>query len=72
MHLNIYVWLAKLNRVQTGHGLSSANVLLQAAEVALPKQKKALAVSEFKHAAVAHKRRSRAHHDGGNSDLMDG
>lgn len=58
--------------MQTGHGLSSANVLLQAAEVALPKQKKALAVSEFKHAAVAHKRRSRAHHDGGNSDLMDG
>ncbi|RWV97325.1 hypothetical protein BHE74_00020398 [Ensete ventricosum] len=52
-------------RVQTGHGLSSANVLLQAAEVALPKQKKALAVSEFKHAAVAHKRRSKAHHDGG-------
>ncbi|CAL9164119.1 F-box protein At5g52880 [Musa acuminata AAA Group] len=54
-----------LPEVQTGHGLSSANVLLQAAEVALPKQKKALAVSEFKHAAVAHKRRSRAHHDGG-------
>lgn len=56
-------WLSywsKLCRVQTGYGISSANVLLQAAEAALPKQKKALAVSEFKHAAVAYKRRSKS------------
>lgn len=51
---------SKLCRVQTGYGISSANVLLQAAEAALPKQKKALAVSEFKHAAVAYKRRSKS------------
>lgn len=56
---------SKYYRVQTGYGISSANILLQAAEVMLPKQKKALAVSEFKHAVVAHKRRSRAHEDGG-------
>ncbi|KAG1346503.1 F-box protein [Cocos nucifera] len=58
-----------LPQVQTGNGISSANILLQAAEVVLPKQKKALAVSEFKHAVVAHKRRSRAHEDGGSMQL---
>ncbi|XP_026666249.1 F-box protein At5g52880 isoform X2 [Phoenix dactylifera] len=59
----------RLPQVQTGYGISSANILLQAAEVVLPKQKKALAVSEFKHAAVAHKRHSRAHEDGGSMQL---
>ncbi|CAN6327538.1 unnamed protein product [Urochloa humidicola] len=45
--------------VQTGYALSAANVLIQAVEVALPKQKKAQAVSEFKRSVVAHKRRAR-------------
>ncbi|AQK87771.1 F-box protein At5g52880 [Zea mays] len=45
--------------VQTGYAVSTANVLLQAVEVALPKQKKAQAVSEFKHSIIAHKRRAR-------------
>lgn len=54
-----------LPQMQTGYGISSANILLQAAEVVLPKQKKALAVSEFKHAVVAHKRRSKTNEDGG-------
>lgn len=44
----------------TTRGISAANVLLQAAEAAFPKQKRALAVTEFKHAMVAHKRRSKA------------
>ncbi|KAM0938414.1 putative F-box domain-containing protein [Dioscorea sansibarensis] len=55
--------------MQTSHGLSAANLLLQAAEAVLPKQKKALAVSEFKHAVVAHKRRYRAHQHGGSMQL---
>ncbi|XP_043716107.1 F-box protein At5g52880 [Telopea speciosissima] len=42
---------------QTRRGISAANLLHQAAEVALPKQKRVLAVAEFKHAVVAHKRR---------------
>ncbi|XP_042389442.1 F-box protein At5g52880-like isoform X4 [Zingiber officinale] len=57
-----------LPEVQTGYGISSANVLLQAAEAALPKQKKAIAVSEFKHAAVAYKRRSKSQQDEGEED----
>ncbi|KAJ0986289.1 hypothetical protein J5N97_004645 [Dioscorea zingiberensis] len=51
--------------MQTSHGLSAANLLLQAAEAALPKQKKALSVAEFKHAVVAHKRRCRVRQEGG-------
>ncbi|WOK98573.1 hypothetical protein Cni_G07285 [Canna indica] len=58
-----------LPEVQTGHGISSANIVLQAAEFALPKQKKALAVSEFKHSVIIHKRRSKAHHDEGDGSL---
>ncbi|XP_074575789.1 F-box protein At5g52880 [Curcuma longa] len=58
-----------LPEVQTGYGISSANALLQAAEAALPKQKKALAVSEFKHAAVAYKRRSKSQQDEGSINL---
>ncbi|XP_072994783.1 F-box protein At5g52880 [Typha latifolia] len=58
-----------LPEVQTGHGVASANILLQAAEAALPKQRKAQAVSEFKHSVVAHKRRAKAHQDGGSLQL---
>lgn len=47
----------------TNRGVSAANELLQAAEAALPKQKRALAVAEFKHAVVAHKRRWKAPKD---------
>jgi hypothetical protein len=45
-----------LYSVQTGYSVTAANNLLQAAEAALPKQKKAQAASEFKHYVVAHKR----------------
>lgn len=41
----------------------AANALLQAAEAALPKQKRALAITEFKHAVVAHKRRLKVQKD---------
>ncbi|CAN6332341.1 unnamed protein product [Urochloa humidicola] len=51
--------------VQTGYALSAANALLQAVEVALPKQKKAQAVSEFKRSVVAHKRRARVQENPG-------
>ncbi|CAL4894517.1 unnamed protein product [Urochloa decumbens] len=51
--------------VQTGYALSATNVLLQAVEVALPKQKKAQAVSEFKHSVIAHKRRARVQQNSG-------
>ncbi|CAN6350407.1 unnamed protein product [Urochloa humidicola] len=51
--------------VQTGYALSAANALLQAVEVALPKQKKAQAVSEFKHSVIAHKRRARVQQNSG-------
>ncbi|CAA7397384.1 unnamed protein product [Spirodela intermedia] len=43
--------------VQTSAGTSAAHILHQASEVSLPKQKKAMAISEFKRAVVAQKRR---------------
>ncbi|KAL8239420.1 hypothetical protein R6Q59_015987 [Mikania micrantha] len=49
-----------LPRMQTQSAISAANTLLQGVESALPKQKKTLAVTEFKHAIVAHKRCSRS------------
>jgi hypothetical protein len=45
--------------VGSSQGISAANLLLQAVEASLPKQKKALAVTEFKHAAVALRRHSK-------------
>lgn len=48
-----------LSEVGSSQGISAANLLLQAAEASLPKQKKALAVTEFKHAAVALRRHSK-------------
>ncbi|KAK9145189.1 hypothetical protein Sjap_005092 [Stephania japonica] len=45
-----------LPKVQTQSGMEAATVLLRAAEVALPKQKRVLAVTEYKHAVVAYKR----------------
>ncbi|XP_077212443.1 F-box family protein [Tasmannia lanceolata] len=52
-----------LPEVPTSRGISAANLLLQAAEAALPKQRRALAVTEFKHAIVAHKRRCKDRQD---------
>lgn len=48
-------------RMQTQSAVSAAHLLLQSVEAALPKQKKNVAVTEFKHAMVAHKRRCKAH-----------
>ncbi|KAF8727335.1 hypothetical protein HU200_018937 [Digitaria exilis] len=55
--------------VQTGYAINAANALLQAVEVALPKQKKAQAVSEFKHSVIAHKRRARVQQDSGSAHI---
>ena len=46
--------------MQTQTAVSAANLLLQSAEAAFPKQKRGLAVTEFKHAKVAHKRRCKS------------
>ncbi|KAJ8536831.1 hypothetical protein K7X08_035232 [Anisodus acutangulus] len=46
-----------LPEMQTQAAISAANGLLHSMEAALPKQKKALAASEFKQAMVAHRRR---------------
>lgn len=48
---------------QTQFAISAANSLLQSAEFALPKQKRAMAVKEHKHAIVACKRKSKANHE---------
>ncbi|KAF6157190.1 hypothetical protein GIB67_041651 [Kingdonia uniflora] len=44
------------NKVQTTRGMSAANLLLQAAEASLPRQKRVSAITKFKHAVVAHKK----------------
>ncbi|XP_020581893.1 F-box protein At5g52880 isoform X2 [Phalaenopsis equestris] len=46
-----------LPNVEPSIGIPAANLLVQAAEAALPKQKKTLASSEFKHVMVAQRRR---------------
>ncbi|CAK9185089.1 unnamed protein product [Ilex paraguariensis] len=46
--------------MQTQTAISAANLLHQSVEAALPKQKRVMAVTEFKHAVVSHKRRSKA------------
>ncbi|XP_062120297.1 F-box protein At5g52880 isoform X2 [Humulus lupulus] len=46
--------------MQTRTAVSAAHLLFQSADAALPKQKKNLAVTEFKHAMVAHRRRCKA------------
>ncbi|XP_047970877.1 F-box protein At5g52880 isoform X2 [Salvia hispanica] len=48
-----------LPEMQTQSAISAANSLLQSAEFALPRQKRALAVTEHKHAVVASKRKSK-------------
>ncbi|KAJ1385388.1 F-box-like domain superfamily [Sesbania bispinosa] len=49
------------SRIQTQSAVSAVHFLLQSVEAALPKQKRNMAVTEFKHAMVAHKRRCKAH-----------
>ncbi|CAN1158510.1 F-box protein At5g52880, partial [Linum perenne] len=48
-----------LPEMQTQSAVSAAHLLCQSAEAALPKQKKTLAVSEFRRAKVSHKRRGK-------------
>lgn len=48
-------------RIQTQSAVSAVHSLLQSVEAALPKQKKNMAVTKFKHAMVVHKRRCKAH-----------
>lgn len=52
-----------LPQMKMHSGMVAANLLLQAAEVALPKHKKVLAVKEFKQSVVAHKRRLKSQKD---------
>ncbi|XP_028798798.1 F-box protein At5g52880 isoform X2 [Neltuma alba] len=59
-----------LPEIQTQSGVSSAHVLVQSVEVALPKQKRNMAVKEFKHAIVAHKRRCKAQREGQGSTQL--
>ncbi|XP_073271959.1 F-box protein At5g52880 [Primulina huaijiensis] len=49
-----------LPEIQVQSAISAANSLLQSAEFALPKQKRGLAVKEYKHAVVACKRKSKS------------
>ncbi|CAI9774159.1 unnamed protein product [Fraxinus pennsylvanica] len=53
-----------LPEMQTQAVASAANFLLQSAEAVLPKQKRGLAVTEYKHAVVAYKRRPKWQQDG--------
>ncbi|KAL8557326.1 hypothetical protein ACS0TY_004677 [Phlomoides rotata] len=48
-----------LPQMETQSAISAANSLLQSAEFAFPKQKRALAVTEYKQAVVASKRKSK-------------
>lgn len=46
-------------RMKTQSAVSSATLLAQAADAALPKQKKNMVLTEFKHAKIAHKKQSK-------------
>ncbi|XP_054810741.1 F-box protein At5g52880 isoform X2 [Prosopis cineraria] len=59
-----------LPEIQTQRAVSSAHLLVQSVEVALPKQKRDMAVKEFKHAIVAHKRRCKAKQGGKGSTQL--
>lgn len=56
--------------MQTQAVASAANFLLQSAEAVLPKQKRGLAVTEYKHAVVAYKRRPKSHQEGEGISLL--
>lgn len=46
--------------MQTRSAVSAAHLLFQSVDATLPKQKKNLAVAEYKNSMVAHKRRTKA------------
>ncbi|KAG9134360.1 hypothetical protein Leryth_016253 [Lithospermum erythrorhizon] len=52
-----------LPQMQTQSAASAANLLLQSVEAMFPKQRKVLAVTEFRHAMIAHKKLSKAQND---------
>ncbi|KAK9724703.1 hypothetical protein RND81_05G093300 [Saponaria officinalis] len=52
-----------LPQMQTQSAVSAANLLAQSAESAFPKQKRALAATEFKQAMIAYKRRAKIPQD---------
>nr|GLL20108.1 F-box protein At5g52880 [Ipomoea trifida] len=49
-----------LPEMQIQASISAANALVQSVEATLPKQKRCIATKEFKHAIIAHKRRTKA------------
>ncbi|XP_057422587.1 F-box protein At5g52880 [Lotus japonicus] len=51
-----------LPEIQTQNAVSAVHLLLQSAQATLPKQKRNMAISEYKNAIVSYKRRSQAHH----------
>lgn len=51
-------------RMQTQKAISAANLLTQSAEAVLPKQRRVLAATEFRHAKIAHKRRCKDRQEG--------
>jgi hypothetical protein len=57
-------------RMQIHTAVSAAHILHQSAEAALPKQKRNLAITEFKHAMVAHKRRYKARQEENGNYLL--
>ncbi|XAR52273.1 hypothetical protein NMG60_11020243 [Bertholletia excelsa] len=58
-----------LPQMQRQYAASTANLLFQSAEAVLPKQKRVLAVTEFKHAKVAYKRHFRDRQEEGPTHL---
>ena len=58
--VSLFVFVYSNSRIRTRSAVSSAHLLLQSVEAALPKQKRNIAVTEFKHAMVSHKRRCKA------------
>lgn len=56
--------MVSVYRMEASSAVEAANLLLQAAESVLPKQKKGMAGKEFKLAMVAHKRRWKARKQG--------
>ncbi|KAF7114140.1 hypothetical protein RHSIM_RhsimUnG0097700 [Rhododendron simsii] len=53
-----------LPQMQTQKAISAANLLIQSAEAVLPKQRRVLAATEFRHAKIAHKRRCKDRQEG--------
>ncbi|KAL7003523.1 hypothetical protein U1Q18_004677 [Sarracenia purpurea var. burkii] len=58
-----------LPQMQTQKAVSAANLLIQSVEAVLPKQKKVLAVTEFRRAKIAHKRHSKDREEEGSAQL---